>query len=327
MATRTAKRLAIAGPLILWVLYQLLDERQKKPAPAKPGKRTIVNKLPKGKGKPLDGSFIDSLPPTYTSERDALIRKAIKEGAGQWDWQAVFTSIKDDEGNPIYATVPIMADAIRIEGVRIPTNYRTAQLIADDVGLVMVTSKVADLINEQANILVSPTTEKPKGASDPENTSQFIRTSRSIDQKILAKKETVGGTGHDIVNNTGKFWVLTKRFWDENDSAIQKHGPDRSANYGFWPLGSQKPIQGTIIPYGKEGAGKYTGSLAHGFGHTDYSQTLRYMGPIMTIFRGNQAIEMSTADVLTDPYLAPLVSYEGALPAARHPRIAMGHVA
>lgn len=219
-------------------------------------------------------------------------------------WTEVFSSYGD-----MAARIPVMTDALKMGGVRINVDFLTAQRIADVLGVVLLTPKVSDLIHQQSGVKILPSNMPwldPKHFdARGKNVQGMIEHSQAVDKKIATindlPKKWERGWNDLLVNNPGKYWVTTKRNWEEKNMG---------ANYGWYtPYESDGMIQGPRP------------GLKHNINHVDYSQVFRAMGPTITIETIDGTEVLPTVDVLKSPALAPLISNEGALLLARHPDI------
>lgn len=189
-------------------------------------------------------------------------------------------------------------------------SFKGAQALLDQIGLMMLTTRVADEAWAQGKRM-SPTNQ-------PWNTDSPVtggKTSRMIEQSAKVEQK-VGGDG-GIVANEGKDWVLTRRFWTPPDgSGVEtpqgtKSSRHNSANFGLYMPGpgwSKSPGGADVIQ---------SIGLAHERSFVDYSQLVRGIAPTVVV----DGSSMSAAAVLADPALAPLLSDEVGftLPATRHP--------
>ncbi|WP_437774294.1 hypothetical protein [Sorangium sp. So ce1097] len=192
------------------------------------------------------------------------------------------------------ATFLVSADALRIgdaqDSVRINASARTTQRIADLLGCVMLTTRLCDLVWQQASVRIPPCI----GAPDPAMAS----TSRMLEHHRRVEERVAGRAG--LIENVGKHWVLTNRLAGRRD---------RAANYGWYdPKAAHR--------YGQHALWQPLG-LAHDMDHVDYSQVVRLVRRQCTV----DDAERDLLDVMTDPALAGLVSSEGPLRVLRQPGV------
>lgn len=289
----------LAGGLALGALALLIEDKPKKRGNLGTTQDMAIP-LDEGPNGGSGDSFAHSLPENPGPQREALILSAVISGDAMIRWSSV---VSQEAGHE--AIIPVLARALSIGPVgdswRIICTYPTAQHIANELGAVMLTPKVADLIFLQCDLQLTPL-NRPAWVTD----GTMAKTSRSIEQSLaLDSKVPLDDAG--LVANEGKHWVNCGRLyqpmgfhgWDSPAGHLgSKHnGP----NYGWNMPPSGKPLQSV--------------GLAHDFGHSDYSQMVVLMSD--TIFVDNEA--MKTADVLKDPILSKLLSNEGPLPSAVHP--------
>ena len=266
------------------------------------------------------GPFIKSLPSDTGPLREAMILSGVAEGLTDpihWKYVTSF----GEAGSALEGwrlSVPVMHDALSIEGVRLTGDYNTADAVARELGVVMLTPFVSALSYAQADAKLSHTAPQPASSK----TSEMIRISKLVDAKL---KKAFKGPGIPLVGNASKDWVITRRFLEAG--VHPKSRVPRSvaaANHGLY-RDDFDPIQNV--------------GLAHPRSHVDGTQGLRYMGPesILTDPAGLEELR-ETRFILMDETFAPLISGvrgklrgkqigEGALPFTSHPDIAPGPIA
>lgn len=166
-----------------------------------------------------------------------------------------------------------------------------AQVLCDALGFLMQTTKTADIIHQKATVIIQPCTQKPD--------NQMAYTFRMLQHSQAVDKAVAGRTG--LISTVGKDWVLTNR--------LAGH-PDRAANFGWHTPHGQYRSPGGLPVYQPLGT-------AHDRYHVDYSQVFRPLRDI-TLVDGSP---WPLKNVLTDPELAPMVSYEGVLEITRMPGV------
>lgn len=241
-----------------------------------------------GNGGAAFGEMLKAEFPDHGDARDARIVQAVADGQGIHEWVEITSQAGGHE-----AHIRVMRKALSIgvpgDALRVSTNFRTAQQIADMLGAVMLTPKVSNLIAEQADWKPSPITH-----SDWVNDGTMSKTKRMVEQSNIVES-AVPGESPGLIANEGKNWVVTKRNWSDPDLSKRSNG----ANHGLY-IG-QKPIQDR--------------GLMHNMKHTDYSQLLVFMDPTVIV----DGQPMSIDEVVQSSELAPLISDEGTLPRVRHP--------
>lgn len=311
------------------------------------GKGSHIPGWPPPEPRPLPpGRWIDQLAEEYSLDRERQIYDAIAAGYhNPIVWYAV-----QSPGAGKYAgwtlEIPVMADALMIDGVRVTPSFPTTQAIADKLGarlagksLLMMTPYVAGLVWQQADARLSPTTSNQLDPlaepRRPENsswnrkgqvtatTSQMVAASRAVDAKLHPVKLPRDEQGlSTLVANAGKDWVITAKYAEPGkhpDSGVPHK--ESGANHGLYTA-DWSPIQNV--------------GVFHELGHTDYSQTARYFGPT-SILRApdGTSTAVDNASAIQDPELAPFLTGvkgrayvrqagEGALPYARHPLLVRG---
>lgn len=189
-------------------------------------------------------------------------------------------------------------------------SFKGAQQLLDQLGLIMLTTRVADEAWNQGKRMAP--TNQPWNTDSPVTggkTARMIEQSAKVEQKV-------GGDG-GIIANEGKDWVLTRRFWTPPEgSGVEtpqgtKSSRHNSANFGLYMPGpgwSKSPGGADVIQ---------SIGLAHERSFVDYSQLVRGMASNIVVDGQNT----TAAAVLSDPALAPLLSDEVGytLPATRHP--------
>lgn len=240
---------------------------------------------------------------------DAAVLDAIDNNDYQMQWHRLAWQ-EEGPGGTWTVYLPV-SSALKIGGSRVVGSQRLHQLLADKMNLQLPTSKIADMVHHQADIHTPVFGNTAEFASIVANADNMDMASAALhSQRIDEAVDRREG----LIDNEGKWYVLTKRFWNE-----KKFG--NSANYGWWAQAKTgKPVQGQLLS-----SGNYTGSLAHNLNKFwDYSQMFRFAGPKVEVIgpEGSGVHDyMPTAEVLTHPDYAFLLSYEGPLPEARHPGV------
>src|SRR6188768_2255238 len=216
-------------------------------------------------------AVLEKFPANHRREREDLIVQAVARGAlDPPEWTIVTSNYKGRR-----AQIQVTTDALTILGVRFDVTAEGAQRIADQLHAILPTPRILQLIWEQAAVRIDPCTLPPdeKMAS----TARMVQHSHCVDQRIG------GRTG--MVANEGKHWVLSNRIAGKENLA---------ANYG-WFMRGRRPVQ--------------TVGTAHDTAHTDYSQILRLVKPIINV----DGRDVDIRHVGRSPELWGLVSDEGPL--------------
>lgn len=152
--------------------------------------------------------------------------------------------------------VAVWVDALKIDGVRVGVSARTAQQVADLLGLSLTTPEVEDAVALFASVRIPAKTFSPS-THDISSDETEREHSAAVDRAIA----DAGIPAGSVVSTVGKAWVLT--------AGYDKH-PGKAANYGWHsPDARSKGVTGR--------AGNVWQPLAwaHNLDHHDYSQTLR----------------------------------------------------
>jgi hypothetical protein len=191
---------------------------------------------------------------------------------------------RTDDGRLHTAVVWVMPDYLSIgsneDYVRVPLTRPTAVTIAADLGFVLPTRKIVDAVYDQADYRITP---RPLPASPTmRSTEYYLRHNALIERALDGHVPGALLAGHK------KDLVLTNRL----------RGKERVAIYG-WHRDNGDPIQEL--------------STYHGAGYADYSHGVRLVYAVVCV----DGEPRSAFDVLEDPDLAPLLTYEGLLPRVR----------
>lgn len=177
----------------------------------------------------------------------------------------------------IYVTSDYFAIGTDDDNIRIPMNPLTAQKIADSMHMSLPTTKIVDLIYQQARIKLAP---MPFPAGPEMTSSQYYR-----DHDAFIDRQLAGKIAGVLVAGQKKDVVLS------NDLDKRR---GRVAIYG-WHRPDGNPIQPL--------------SLVHHDLYADYSHGIRFVHNFMIV--NGKKVHYGT--VLADPELAPLISDEGSV--------------
>lgn len=236
------------------------------------------------------------LPPNATPDREKAILDYITQGTYEMTW-ATLTS----DANGHHAEFNVFADALKIEGVRINVSAQNEQTIADMLGCMLLTPKLADLIWIQRDCTIKPF-PRPITAT----TQAMIAHSSDIDNALA--KLTAQPT---LVSTVGKHWVL--------DNDLLAH-PGRAENYGWHFTGNIGIPPETAVT--KDPQGHFITMIqgrgwAHDMHEVDYSQTCVLVSKACKV--DGQDTDLAT--VLQDPTLCALASHNGPLKLLRQPGV------
>lgn len=240
----------------------------------------------------------NTCPPQPGPARDAWILDAVKAGEAEGQW----TEITVEAGGHT-AIFTVLADGLKIGGVRINVSAKLEQQIADVLGATLLTPQLADLLWANRTWTVKPHLFTPDNQMG--STARMIEHSQAIDADLAAQ----GYDGTGIVQTVGKHWVLV--------NAIANR-PDKGANYGWHFLGAGQGYN-PATSYTGPGVRVWQGvGTVHNAEHADYSQICQLVARSCSVDgHDNFSIE----DVMTNPDLAPLLTTEGVLQLTRQPGV------
>lgn len=186
-------------------------------------------------------------------------------------------------GTPGAATLWVTPDYLAIgsdsDFVRVPMSFYTAATVARAFHLTLPTRKIVDAVYSQSDFRVDPLPLPP--GPRMQSTAYFARHNRQI------TRQRAGRPPGELMSGQKKDLVLTKRLWKR---------PGREAIYGWHRLDG-RPIQPL--------------STVHGARYVDYSHGVRLVGMTVLV----DGVERNFYDVLADPLLSGLLTYEGAFDA------------
>lgn len=182
--------------------------------------------------------------------------------------------------------VYVLADALKdASGVRFSVTARDVQHYADELGALPTTAKLEDLAWEQADVRLAPQLQNlAKGENDPARHSNRIEVALN------------GRSG--LIRTVGKAWILHPRLGRDGVTAINYGLHDPKAPYTGWSGLKMWQTVGT----------------RHNDQHHDYSQTCACLAFRSCLLDGETR---DLEDIMRDPALAELVSYEGSLTRTR----------
>lgn len=270
--------------------------------------------------------FARTLPSRATAARDQMIFDAVRRrDIPPIEWSPITTRYTNRAGHSYTATLKVSKDGLRVgdatDSFRVTVNHRTAQQIADSLGVSLISALISDQIWTQAPVRLptSKLTQTWFEDGTMSHTSRMLQQSAHVD-RLIAGEHMKGKRG--LVADVGKDWVNTMRLWQPyTPCPTCEQDPVRSANYG-WHEDKKVTSRAASLP------GKYVWQsvgLRHGIKHVDYSQVVRLVrrdvevcGPGMGS-TGCGIIDIRS--IVTDPAIAGLVSHTGALPSMRHPGV------
>lgn len=272
-------------------------------------------------------AWVESLPDGTGPQREQAIRDAIDRGfTRSINWVPV-TSTSGGRSLTLYVMDDALAVGTDDDWVRISCTHETNELVArswttQGNGCYVLTSKVCDLVAENADPRLSPTIL----SGDPKWFQIMDTTRAMIHFHELVEGKRAGRTG--LVSDAGKYWVNTPRLGTSANPTRAGDGGIAAANYGFYAVDEHlnylpHAVQGSHTPDGvSHGPGGWAVFQNVGLMHSantqaDYSQKLRMMGQLGQLDTGEQ---VDLQDVALDPNLCHLLSDEGPV-LLRHPGI------
>jgi len=183
--------------------------------------------------------------------------------------------------NPIDVTFWVMPDYLAVgsdqDFLRVPLDLDAAVVVANRFGCILPTPKMVDAIYAQAEVRLKPTPKIP--GPKMRSSAYYLEHQRAIERQRGARPLGQLTAGHK------KDVVITNRLFSR---------PDRIAIYG-WHRTKGDPIQPL--------------STIHGEHYADYSHGVRLV--LATAAIGGR--EAPILEILQDPALAPLLTYEGVI--------------
>jgi len=178
--------------------------------------------------------------------------------------------------------------------VRVTVNATCAQLIADRLGTILPTTRMADLVHENATTILPFVAQPPDALMA--STQRMVAHSRAIDQALRAK-----GYAGGLIDTLGKGWMISNKL---------KARSDKAANFGGHDAGAKLRSPGGLRVVQDLGTW-------HDRFHTDYSQKWRGYAAWSYL----DGSEISTGELLTNPQTAGAISYEGTMEVLRQPGV------
>jgi len=182
------------------------------------------------------------------------------------------------------ATVFVTPDYLAIgsdeDFLRIPMNLYTAESVASHFGFILPTKKIVDAIYAQSTYHLSP---QPMAAGPQMRSTEYYRAHNQMIQDQLHARDIPLG---NLISGHKKDVVVTNRLAN-NEGKIAIYGWHRAPGDPIQPL-----------------------STVHGAFYADYSHGIRLISDIVLIDGKRESIY----DVLRDPLLAGVLSYEGPIP-------------
>lgn len=198
-------------------------------------------------------------------------------------WPLVPVPVFDRQGRrrgELRVAADVFALGTPEQPVRVPLTGRGAQALADRLGMMLPTSRIASLVYDAGQVVLAP---HPMGPPEYPYDDSMLSTERFELHNLAVEEQRAGRAG--LVVGHHKDVVVSRRLaWS----------PGRLAIYG-WFTARGKPLQPLQLP--------------HEDTYADYSHGIRLVAPTMLL----DGVERRVADVLRDPATAALVSDEGPL--------------
>jgi len=247
--------------------------------------------------------MMEGCPSGACRARDKWILDAVASGRYAATFSEVISTHGGDE-----ARFYVFSDALKVDGVRVNVSAELQQQVADLIGCLLLTPRVADLIWAQREVTVQP---HPRQITS--DTAAMVDHSQKIDAELARMSGSPAGK---LICTVGKHWVI------DNDLLLHK---GRAENYGWHFDGPNfQGIKGEVTATGLldndgvpvrliQGRG-----WAHDMREVDYSQTC-VLWSSTCLLNGRRA---PVEALLKDPRLAPLASHSGAMDIVRQPGVA-----
>lgn len=246
---------------------------------------------------------MSTFPDLPGDERQAWLHEQVLAGEFTYAWEDLTLRRGPDE-----LLVRVMADALRVRGVRVPVSAYELQMLADMLDCVFLTTKLLDERHWAAKWKIPAYTMNPKGHPPTAMMSKAwtLRYSTHIDDKLREQ----GYDGKGIVSDVGKIWTL------RNDIT-----PAKACNYGMYA--QEAPyLAETFLPKLNIRLWQQPG-YKHDFRHADYSQT----GLLADVRVWLNGVARDLRELYADPKYASMVSHTGPLTVVRQPGVPVFGVA
>jgi hypothetical protein len=256
----------------------------------------------KAQAQPRPASF--DLPPVAGVARD----QAILDHLAHNELDPIHWAPVTSAANGHTAVFQVMTDALKLGGIRITAGAKLQQQIADALGCILLTAKLADLAFQQAAVVIPPWGLPTPGWQPVSmTTAAMIESSHRIDA-LIAK---AGGAAPDqLVQTVGKHWII------DNDLVNpQVTPPGHAMNYGWHFRGATfggNAFEPGVTPGQRVVQGRGT---RHGLDQADDSQHV-VLAQLACTLDDNPT---SIIYVLQNPATAMLASAQGVLHVLRQP--------
>lgn len=246
-----------------------------------------------------------SLQTLNSRNRDELLLNEIKAGNCEFKYLPITSTYKNHT-----ATFEVFADALKIEGVRINVSAKLQQEIADHMGCLLMTAKIADLRYQQANTILKPHPRYDASGGRLMTTVDWMIWHSSQIDNDLAKINIDYG----IIDTVGKHWII-------DDTLSKPKIKDMSINYGWhYKSGAVSGVPRDLPVSYKEIPGVYmiqSRGYRHSYIHFDYSQVCVLVARDCIV----DGVRKDLVEVLKDPELSYLAHHTGPTNVWRQPGV------
>jgi hypothetical protein len=225
------------------------------------------------------------------AERDQRVIDAVRSGNYEHEWCPIVLS----DGGGQTLTVEVSCDALKVDGVRMNVSAHLQQQVADLIGAVLLTPKLADAIWSKTTGRIAPSPQ-----SITASTRGMVEHSARVDALAAGKSRPLADPGKD--------WVLVRSIFTASAKAKRK-----AANYG-WHQASGASAAVTPGLRVIQGVGTVHDDL-----HQDYSQIARFAR--VAARAGERPVDLRDVYTGKEGSLVDLVSHEGPLPDWRQPGV------
>lgn len=243
-------------------------------------------------------------PPRSGPARNAYLLAAIDDGRIVPVWRALTVT-----GGGHTATFFVLADALKLDGVRLSTSAYNLQQIADKLKASLMTPRIIDWAFLKADVAIPPQTIYPPDDS----VAALEKESQKIDEAIWAATGGIGATDSQLVAPLGKNWVVS--------NALLGAKLGHAALYGWAMVRGYKPPVGVFPRPGTLLGISNIQPLAtpHDMNYTDYAME-------SSLVRRDAVLDGRPVDIWSlmqspDPSIVALVSHEGPLKILRQPGV------
>jgi hypothetical protein len=221
--------------------------------------------------------------------------EAYRAGQAEYTFSTVTSTLRD-----LVLDIYVFTRPMRIGGIQECATVVDMQELADEMGCMLLTPKVCDLIWQQAEVRFDSIV---RADGDIVANTTAKRYTQLLDEELAGRS----GLAADL----GKYWILVNDLptarTDQNEQAC--------ANYGWH---SSKAPYRAITPGLKVWQ---TVGTRHNLKHKDPSQGVLLMMKNGTLRRGETITEVELKEIGRDPLTAPLITHERVLTVYRQPGV------